>query len=183
MPFRKTAAFTYNLIRSKRRSLSLGISEDGMITVRAPERFPAAEADRFVYEHKDWIAARKAEIMRQKELRPVYSDEERARGRARARRIFEEKCRIFSERMGVSYGRISIREQKSRWGSCSTQGNLNFNWKLALMPEEIQDYLAVHELAHRIEMNHSPRFWAVVERQIPDYRERRAWLKKNGGNY
>ena len=183
MPQRKTATFTYNLIRSKRRSLSLGISEDGTITVRVPERFPAAQADRFVEEHRDWINAKMAERMRQKALRPVYSEAEREHGKKLARQIFEEKCRVFSERMGVTYGNISIREQKTRWGSCSARGNLNFNWKLALMPEEIQNYLAVHELAHRIEMNHSPRFWAVVEQQIPDYRECRAWLKKNGGNY
>lgn len=183
MPQRKTATFTYNLVRSKRRSLSLGISEDGTITVRAPERFPAAEADRFVEEHRDWITEKRAERMRQKALRPVYTEEERKRGKILAGKIFEEKCRIFSERMGVTYGNISIREQKTRWGSCSARGNLNFNWKAALMPEEIQDYLVVHELSHRIEMNHSPGFWAVVEQQIPDYQRRREWLKKNGGNY
>ena len=85
--------------------------------------------------------------------------------------------------MGVSYGRITVREQKTRWGSCSAKGNLNFNWKLILMPEGILDYLVVHELAHRMEMNHSPAFWRVVEREIPDYRERRMWLKKNGAKY
>ena len=85
--------------------------------------------------------------------------------------------------MGVDYGRISVRQQKTRWGSCSVRGNLNFNWKLALMPEEILDYVVVHELAHRVEMNHSPRFWAVVETVLPDWRERRRWLKQHGGEY
>ena len=82
--------------------------------------------------------------------------------------------------MGVSYGRISIRAAKTRWGSCSADGNLNFHWKLVLMPPEILDYVVVHELAHRREMNHSDRFWAQVERVLPDYRERRRWLKEHG---
>ena len=82
--------------------------------------------------------------------------------------------------MGVSYERVSIRAQKTRWGSCSGNGNLSFNWKLSLVPDEILDYVVVHELAHRKEMNHSPRFWAVVEKELPDYRERREKLKKMG---
>lgn len=83
--------------------------------------------------------------------------------------------------MGVSYGRVSIRDQRTRWGSCSGKGNLNFNWKLSLVPDEILDYVVVHELAHRIEMNHSANFWREVEKILPDYRERRMWLKENGG--
>ena len=81
----------------------------------------------------------------------------------------------------MDYGRIAIKAAKTRWGSCSAQGNLNFHWKLILMPPAILDYVVVHELAHRIEMNHSPRFWTQVERILPDYRERRRWLKENGG--
>mgnify|MGYP002547163680 CR=1 FL=1 len=82
--------------------------------------------------------------------------------------------------MGVSYGRVSIRDQRTRWGSCSGKGNLNFNWKLSLVPDEILDYVVVHELAHRKEMNHSQRFWAEVERILPDYKARRKWLKEFG---
>lgn len=73
-----------------------------------------------------------------------------------------------------------MREQKTRWGSCSAAGNLNFNWKLILMPPEILDYVVVHELAHRKELNHSKAFWSVVEQILPDYKERRRWLKTEG---
>lgn len=82
--------------------------------------------------------------------------------------------------MGVSYGRISIREQKTRWGSCSSQGNLNFNWRLIFAPENVLDYVVVHELAHRKEMNHSKAFYAIVESVLPDYRVSRKWLRDNG---
>ena len=85
--------------------------------------------------------------------------------------------------MGVIFGRIAIKNTKTRWGSCSSLGNLNVHWELVLMPPAILDYVVVHELAHRKEMNHSPRFWAEVEKVLPDYRERRKWLKDHGAEY
>ncbi|MDE6567167.1 MAG: M48 family metallopeptidase, partial [Lachnospiraceae bacterium] len=86
----------------------------------------------------------------------------------------------YARQIGVDYGRITIRNQKTRWGSCSGKGNLNFNCLLMLAPAEIQDYVVVHELCHRREMNHSPRFWAEVAKIMPDYQERRKWLKEHG---
>ena len=80
----------------------------------------------------------------------------------------------------MTYGRITIRNQRSRWGSCSSQGNLNFNCLLMLSPPEVIDYVVAHELCHRKEMNHSPKFWAEVERVMPDYKQRQKWLKDNG---
>ena len=86
----------------------------------------------------------------------------------------------YADIIGVDYGRITIRMQKSRWGSCSSKGNLNFNCLLMNAPDEITDYVIVHELCHRKEMNHSPKFWAHVEAVLPDYKERRKWLKDHG---
>lgn len=163
--------------------MALTVKQDGRIVVRAPYGIRKGAADAFVTNHREWIASRQREYEKLLREKPSYTEEERRAGIEAAARILSEKCRYFSERMGVGYGRITIREQKTRWGSCSARGNLNFNWKLALMPETIQDYLVVHELAHRREMNHSPAFWAVVESQIPDYKERRRWLKENGGRY
>ena len=82
--------------------------------------------------------------------------------------------------MGVSYGRITIRCQKTRWGSCSAKGNLNFNCLLMLAPPEVADYVVVHELCHRKHMNHGAAFWSEVARILPDYARHRAWLKENG---
>ena len=92
-----------------------------------------------------------------------------------------ERTVLYAERMQVSYGRITIRDQKTRWGSCSAAGNLNFNWRLVMAPGEVLDYVVIHELAHRREMNHSAAFWNIVESEMPDYRRHREWLKKNGG--
>lgn len=183
MQQRKTADFTYNLIFTKRKTLCLSVNGEGMITVRAPYRTPLKRVDSFVDSHRDWILEKVKLAGKLRAARPSYTEEERAEGKKQAAVVLKEKCRLFAEKMGVTYGRISIREQKTRWGSCSSTGNLNFNWKLVLMPEEISDYLVVHELAHRLEMNHSPAFWAVVESVLPDYEKRRQWLKENGKNY
>lgn len=91
-----------------------------------------------------------------------------------------QRVKKFAPIVGVEYGRITIRMQKSRWGSCSSKGNLNFNCLLMAMPEEIRDYVVVHELCHRKQMNHSDKFWAEVEKVLPDYKASRKWLRDNG---
>ena len=95
--------------------------------------------------------------------------------------VIPKRVEYFAEKIPVTYGRITIRNQKTRWGSCSGKGNLNFNCLLMLAPPEVLDYVVVHELCHRKEMNHSERFWREVENILPDYRERKKWLKENGG--
>ena len=99
----------------------------------------------------------------------------------RALRVIPERVAHFAPLVGVTYGRITIRNQRTRWGSCSSRGNLNFNCLLMLVPPKVLDYVVVHELCHRKEMNHSPRFWAEVERIIPDYKTYEKWLKTEGG--
>lgn len=105
-------------------------------------------------------------------------DPSRRNNRELARRKITDRVEYFAPLVGVDYNRIFIKEQKTRWGSCSSLGNLNFNWKLILLDEMLLDYVVVHELAHRKQMNHSPAFWAEVERVLPDYRERRKRLRE-----
>ena len=179
--------FPYRIIRSSRKTLAIQVSVSGQVTVRAPHTMPDSTIHRFLSQKESWILEHLShaatEPAQPQAENPPLSEFRRSYYMESARKIFKRKTAAYARKMGVTYGRITIREQKTRWGSCSAKGNLNFNWKTVLMPEEIQDYLAVHELAHRIEMNHSPAFWAVVERVLPDYRERRRWLLENGKYY
>lgn len=100
--------------------------------------------------------------------------------RRQGRRVFTERVAYWNAQFGFNYGRIAIRDQKSRWGSCSRQGNLNFNWRLLLAPLAVLDYIVIHELAHLKEGNHSSRFWALVAEKCPNFREQRDWLRHHG---
>ena len=157
---------SYHWIRSRRKTIAIQIDRNGQVILRTPYGITKRQAEKFLDEKKDWI------------LKNMISEEQRREGIERAKRIFPERTAYFALRMGVDYGRITIREQKTRWGSCSSKGNLNFNWKLILLAPELLDYVVVHELAHRREMNHSKNFWKIVEAELPDYRERRRRLKE-----
>ena len=181
-------AIRVEVVYSRRRTLGLEVRADGRVILRAPKGLSNQAVMDFVKERQAWIVQKWFEterIRRQKAERPPRDYEQNpaleAQYRKEARRRITERAAYFAEKMGVDYGRIAIKAAKTRWGSCSAQGNLNFHWKLILMPPAILDYVVVHELAHRIEMNHSPRFWAQVERILPDYRERRRWRRENGG--
>ena len=173
----------YELIRSGRKSLTIQVKTDGSVVVRAPLRLAKYRIERFVTEHEDWIRTQQKKVEKYREQVHVITEEERRDGILRAKKIFPERTAYFAKRMGVTYNRITIREQKTRWGSCSSVGNLNYNWKLVLMPEHVMDYVVIHELAHRKEMNHSARFYAVVAQQMPDYKVWQSWLKEHGREY
>lgn len=180
----KREKLTIQIIRSARRSISLEITPAGEVLVRAPRRMPEAEIRRFVEEKRGWLKKHLAKREENKALLQAegfLSEAEVARLSKLAKKIIPEKVAYFARLMGVSYGRIAIRKQKTKWGSCSREGNLNFNCLLMLAPPEVLDYVVVHELCHRLEMNHSAKFWAEVERVMPNYRVPRKWLKDNGG--
>lgn len=178
--------YEITLIRSRRKSLAIEITPELQVVVRAPARMPVREINAFVQEKDDWIRAHLQRMEEKKRLReqhrePAFSEEELQELATQAMTLIPQKVRYYAQIIGVTYGRITIRNQRTRWGSCSGKGNLNFNCLLLLMPEEVLDYVVVHELCHRKEMNHSARFWEEVEKILPDYRQHRKWLKDNGG--
>lgn len=175
------------LIRSKRRTISIEITPEAEVIVRAPYYASVSEINKLIGEKSDWIHRHLQKMSdRQKKKAEAPSQELTAQDikllATRAKRIIPQRVRYYADIMGVTYGRITIRMQKSRWGSCSSKGNLNFNCLLMRTPDEIIDYVVVHELCHLKEMNHSPRFWAEVEKIFPDYKERRKWLKDHGND-
>lgn len=99
--------------------------------------------------------------------------------RKKAEEVIHDRLQFFNEHYGFHYNRITLRNQKSRWGSCSRLKNLNFNWRLIMAPIEVIDYVIAHEMCHLKEMNHSSRYWKLVAETIPDYKEVRKWLRKN----
>ena len=173
------------IIRSKRRTLSLQVRHNGQVIVRAPYSTSLAEIEAFIRKNAGWLKKHMDMVEREQEkeaaspVQPLKMDEIRALA-DRALKVIPERAAHFAPLVGVQYGRITIRNQKTRWGSCSSQGNLNFNCLLMLCPDEVIDYVVVHELCHRKELNHSVKFWTEVGKVLPDYKARRKWLRDNG---
>jgi predicted metal-dependent hydrolase len=173
----------FELIRSNRTTCQIQVRADGSILVRAPRRMPEREIMRFVCEKEDWIRAAqlKTELARERVDDLVdFLGEDIEYLAKKALEYIPERVEFFAPIVGVEYGRITIRNHRTRWGSCSGAGNLNFNCLLMLLPEDVIDYVVVHELCHLVEMNHSQRFWQEVERALPNYKSSRKWLKDNG---
>jgi len=163
--------------RSKRKSISLRVLRDGSISIVCPWLCHRAELEAMLRQK-----ARRINEMRsaQEKMPAGLTETELNELKKLARRDMTRRTERYAELLGLSYGRIAIRAQKTRWGSCSSKRNLNFNCLLELCPEEVRDYVAVHELCHLVEMNHSSRFWALVESVCPDYMHCRKWLRENG---
>lgn len=172
----------YELIRSSRKTLALEIKGDRVI-VRTPMRTPRKTVERFVAEHEGWIDRKlSANAEKAKALAVVepLSEEELKALIKQAKQYIPQRASYYSELMGITYGRISIRSQRTKWGSCSAKKNLNFNCLLMLTPPDIIDSVVVHELCHLVEMNHSRRFYALLYKYCPDYDRCRKWLNENG---
>ncbi len=177
------------IIRSSRKTAAIEIKSDMRILVRVPNRMKKADIERFVNEKSDWIE-KHLEIMRTRienanmELpAEPFAENELHELFDNALAKIPPRVAEIAAKVGVAYGRITIRNQVSRWGSCTSEGNLNFNCLLTLFPDEVADYVIVHELCHRKHMNHSKEFWAEVEKFCPDFKTHKKWLRENGGEY
>lgn len=255
---------TYQLTRSKRKSLSIAIGRDGAIQVKAPNWLPKYQIDQFIQQKAGWIEEKRSELSIREQERPAHTFQEgdtflflgepyrlafcpkvqrgqgsqgtkRSHGASftqeravgfqgitldqkgkvlvmelkaehagaasvqkvleqwyisQARQVFQERASQYYPQVSRLAGdmgkeislvnRIVIRNQKTRWGSCSSKGNLNFNWRLLMAPAEVLDYVVVHELCHLAYLDHSKQFWQMVAAVLPDWKERRNWLKANG---
>ena len=173
----------YTLIRSARRSIGLEVTSAGELIVRAPRYASVAQIEALLEEKADWIARAKdraRERARSAEAAGALTQAELGDLARRARADLPARVQRFADALGVDYGRITIRAQRTRWGSCSAQGNLNFNCLLMLAPDAVIDAVVAHELCHRRHMDHSPAFYAALRAVCPDYDACRAWLRANG---
>ena len=167
--------------RSDRKTLGLHIAPDGTLEARAPLRMPAAEILRFCDQKRAWLEEHFGKAaQRMENALPKLTPAELRALADRAAKLLPGRIRFYAEKIGVTYGRITVRCQRTRWGSCSSQGNLNFNCLLMLAPPDVIDSVIVHELCHRREMNHSARFYRLVYAAFPDYDRCDRWLKENG---
>ncbi|MCR4906015.1 MAG: M48 family metallopeptidase [Clostridiales bacterium] len=170
------------VIRSRRKTVSLSLKPDGTFLVRGPLRIPDKEVTALLAQKEGWL---RSHLAKQRDAADAdeagrLTEEEIDALIREARTDIPARVKRFGPAVGVSWGRISIRKQRTRWGSCSAEGNLSFNGLLMLAPPEARDYVVIHELCHRLEMNHSARFWAHVERVCPDYKVQKKWFREHG---
>ena len=172
----------FEVVRSNRKTIAAEIKQNKLI-IRAPLGATNEDINRFMLENKKWLDDHLAKAQaREKAMEGIHRltpDEIQALAN-RALEVIPQRVAYYAPLIGVTYGRITIRNQRSKWGSCSSKGNLNFNCLLMLTPPEVIDSVVVHELCHRKEMNHSERFYAEVLRVFPDYWAQDKWLKENG---
>ena len=173
----------YSIVRSNRKTISIEITRDAQIIVRAPLRMSKRDIEKFIFDKSAWIekTLKKVNARRDDTSLPPLTEEEISLITKRGKEYISNRVSFFADDMKLAYGRVCIKHQKTRWGSCSGKGNLNFNCLLMLCPLEVIDYVIIHELCHLKHQNHSKDFWNEVEKYMPDYKIHRRWLKDNGG--
>ncbi len=173
------------IIKSNRKTIAIEVRQDLRVIVRAPKRASNREIMKFVEQKQDWIAKHLAYMqIRYEETRRAkekqFTDDDIRKMKDEAKRVIPDRVKYYAGIMGVTFGKITIKNQKTRWGSCSSKGNLDFNCLLMMTPDKVRDYVVIHELCHLKQMNHSKMFWAEVEKVMPDYKVYRQWLSQNG---
>jgi len=170
------AAPRFYFVRQRRaRRYLLRVDADGRVRVTIPRGGSRRDADAFAARHLDWIRVQQSRIPSS-----TLGEEERRAHMERARAELPARLLELAARYDLRVARISIRNQRLRWGSCGRSGHICLNWRLQLMPDWVRDYVLIHELMHLRRMDHSPRFWALVAAACPDYQNARQWLRANG---
>ena len=173
-----------SVVRSARKTIGLQVCENGDAVLRIPNQLSADALQKFLDSEHEWIWKKVEQMqtrMEQRQETGAVPVGELSRDELeKIKKKIESRVNAYKKVMGVAIGWITIRNQKTRWGSCSSKGNLNFNCLLMLAPPEVLDYVVVHELCHRKQMNHSKAFWSEVEKVFPDYKKSIKWLKEEG---
>ncbi|MGN0157490.1 MAG: M48 family metallopeptidase [Lachnospiraceae bacterium] len=180
-----TYHLSYTIIRSNRKSIGIEVKPGGEIIVRAPRFISSSRIEQVLDKKAEWILKSYLKLKDSSVKSPDNKNDPRItaltkRYRDAATEYIPKRVAYYQPYTGGTYSRITIRDQKTRWGSCSSNGTLSFNFRLMLAPPRVLDYVVVHELCHLTYMNHSKEFWQAVERVMPDYRIYRDWLKQHG---
>ena len=166
---------TYFVHHRRARRYIVRVDADGRVRVTIPRGGSRREAEAFATRQADWIARQRARLPQQRR-----SFEDRRARREQARRELPPRLLTLAAAHGLIVSRISIRNQRSRWGSCGRDGHICLNWRLVLMPRAVSEYVLIHELMHLRRMDHSPAYWRLVAEACPDYRAAREWLRRHG---
>ena len=181
----KIGEYNVEVRRSKRKSAIIKITADMQIVVFVPLYVSDNEIEKMVISKSKWIDEHMLKVQstidERSKLEKITFEQVKELA-DQAVEYIPKRVKYYAEKENFVYNKITIKNLVSRWGSCSTKGNLNFNFLLMLTPDYVIDYIVVHELCHLREMNHSEKFWAEVEKIMPDYQRAELWLKQNGGN-
>jgi predicted metal-dependent hydrolase len=162
------------------RRIRLTVRSNGQVIVTAPRKAPKDMIDTFVAEQSMWIEATKQKLAAKRTAIPTPPGMQTSyiACKGRALKLVKERIAVYNTHYRVSVGRVSVKNHSSKWGSCSSKGNLNFNYRILFLPLPLVDYIVVHELCHRKEMNHSKAFWSLVKETVPYHVARRKELRK-----
>ena len=167
----------YEIIRSRRRTVALEVTREGRVLVRAPLRMPQGEIERFVASHAAWLEKAQAKVAARQAAHPPLSEQETAALRQLAKEVLPDKVAHYAAIMGVTPASVKITSARTRFGSCSQSNSINFSCFLAMYPDECIDYVIIHELCHTVHKNHSRAFYSLLERCLPDRKERERLLR------
>ncbi|MGN0627928.1 MAG: M48 family metallopeptidase [Oscillospiraceae bacterium] len=167
----------YELIKSrKRRTIEMSINDEGKLVIRAPQNMEKSKIDAFVEKHRLW-AEKHIKLKKERIKKYSVSPEEEENIKKNALPYLKDRTEYFSAIMGLEPTGVKITSAKKRFGSCSAKNSICYSWRLMLYPKEAIDYVVVHELAHIAHKNHGPQFYALIEKYLPDYKEREKLLR------
>lgn len=168
----------YEIIRTKRKTVALQINEQGELLVRAPLRLSEKKIRQIVEAHSDWIEKNRRAQLEKAQNRHIPTEREIGELKKKAKAVLPDLTKQYAALMGVDYGTVKITSAQKRFGSCSAKNNICFSYILMQYPIEAIEYVVVHELAHTVHHNHSREFYALIEKFLPDYKQREKLLRK-----